>query len=119
MLKGGAVWRSDADHADVVGQHRAVVEVHDVGIRIDPCHAALGEGRAQARDQRLQLVPLRRLLRERLVHRHRLVDKVRLRRDERDLGPIAGQVAQRQQSLQAGDPATGDDDLRHFGGLFQ
>jgi hypothetical protein len=47
---------------------------------------------------------------ERRRDRHRPVHELRLRGEQRALDQVAGQVAQREQSLQAGDAAAGDQD---------
>jgi len=64
-------------------------------------------------------VALGRSERERLLDQQRLVDEVRLGREQRQLEAVPGELAQRQQRLQAGDAAAGDQDSGLWTSLAQ
>jgi hypothetical protein len=83
---------------------RAVAQLDDVLVRSNGCKGLLNETRPKLARQRLEGTTLRRSERERLLDRERLVDEVGLGRCQRNLDPVLGQVAQRQQRLDPRDP---------------
>ena len=75
----------------------------------DACHlVSMPAGIELGRDSS-QLDAAYALRLERLLHTHRLVDELQLRRDDADVHPISRKRTQCQQSLKPGDPATDDE----------
>ena len=67
---------------------------------------------AELGERRRELVALGRLEGERLLDRERLVHELGLRSHERDRGPVAGEIGEREHCFEAGDAAAGDQDPR-------
>ena len=116
VSEGGARLRPYADDRDVEIEHRAVVEVGGMTIRVDVPQSLLNERAVRFRNEVREIEPDRRLRRERRLHGHRLVDELRRRRDEGHLDAIARQVPECQERLDSGDAAARDQDLHSLVG---
>jgi hypothetical protein len=92
----------------LVGQRVAGMEHDASSASVDSRHAAPHKCGAEVLGDPLQRIPAGLAEPKWLEDRHRLIDKVRLRRHERRPNAIAGQVAQRHHRLEGGDATAND-----------
>jgi hypothetical protein len=106
---------ADGDHQGVVRQ--LLAGAHDRGARpvVHSDQRAVDEAGSQIVGDRVEPVALRTPAGERLGDRHRPIDELLFRSQQRSLDPLAGQVAQREQGLQTGDATAGDQDPKRAG----
>ena len=111
-VEGGDRPRAGSEDQDVVGQRVAAVE-HDAAPRgVDRGHGGRHEPAAQVGGDPAQRAAVCRPAAERLRHQHRSQHEVGLRRDDRHVNTIAGEVSEREHELERGDAPSDDDDLR-------
>ena len=109
-LERGFASGPDGDYQSVVGQPLAGARDRRARPVVDRGERAAEEARAQVPGNGVEAVTLRMPARERLCDRHRPVDELFLRGQQRALDAFAGQVTQREQRLQSGDATAGDQD---------
>lgn len=111
---------ADAHDQEVVAALAGVAEVialalrnHDrMRIRANRASDPADEARAQLRDRELEVAVLRGLVGEWLFDDEGLVNEVSIGGDQRGFSAIAGEIAQGEQRLDAGDAATQDQHVR-------
>ena len=103
---------ADGEHEHVVGERVAVLGDHAVLFVLDAVKRAMVPASVEFGRGVLQPDAARTLALERLVDGHRAIDELQLRREDRDVDPICSKRTQRQQGLQARDPAARDEHAR-------
>lgn len=112
MLEGRLRRSSHRDHERVVSQRLPALRDDRPSRVVHPRKTTDDQPRAQLVGDVPQPVALSMPTSERLRDRHRPIDELALRRQQRDLDSITQQVAKRQHGLETSHTASGDQDAK-------
>lgn len=98
----------------VVGDHFAAASVSAASGGVEPGEGVGDQGHADIGRDRRQVVVQRALEREWLAHRHRPIHELRLWSQHGDRHAVAGQISQRQRSLDSGDTPACDENVERL-----